>query len=184
MRHLVQRVWPVLGLRERHPRPSQPSRLADARPCLACRLPPSPAVLSVRPHVLSRRAGNQASKKHDLEDSKFDGFVDDAEPAGPAVKKARVDYSAFKADVSRLQKNLENFENDLKEHSMQVQQKLAFILSALDEAAVPPQAPPAATNGSPAPMPAARDLQPHGATADALAAAAATAMPTDRKSVV
>lgn len=37
--------------------------------------------------------------------------------------------------MSRLQKNLEEFEHDLKEHTMQVQLKLAYILTALDETA-------------------------------------------------
>ena len=34
-----------------------------------------------------------------------------------------------------MQKNLEEFEHDLKEHTMQVQLKLAYILTALDETA-------------------------------------------------
>mgnify|MGYP006163089753 FL=1 len=44
---------------------------------------------------------------------------------GPPAKKARHDYSVFKTDVARLQKNLDAFEADLKEHTMQVQLKLA-----------------------------------------------------------
>ena len=174
---MVKRVWPVQhGSRGARPAACFSPRRRRARWALL-RAPraecPEHACVSTVP----RHPGNQASKKHDLEDV---GFVDDSEQAqsGPATKKARVDYSAFKADVSRLQKNLEDFENDLKEHSMQVQQKLAFILNALDEAAVPPQAPAAASNGGLLPMAGAQDLQQHGATADALTAAAATAMPS------
>ena len=51
----------------------------------------------------------------------------------PQIKKARVDYSTFKTDVARLQKNLQDFEYDLKQHTLQVQQKLSYILSALDD---------------------------------------------------
>ena len=60
------------------------------------------------------------------------------------AKKARTDYSAFKTDVERLQKNLDEFEHDLKEHTMQVQLKLEYILNALDDSAMdrpPPYAP-------------------------------------------
>lgn len=53
----------------------------------------------------------------------------------PIAKKPRQDYSAFKSDVARLQKNLDEFEHDLKEHTMHVQLKLAYILSALDDTA-------------------------------------------------
>ena len=54
------------------------------------------------------------------------------EECAPA-KKQRVDYAAFKVDVARLQKNLQEFEHDLKQHTLQVQQKLAYILASLDE---------------------------------------------------
>ena len=52
----------------------------------------------------------------------------------PCIPLASQDYSAFKSDVARLQKNLDEFEADLKEHTMQVGLKLAYILSALDDA--------------------------------------------------
>ena len=42
-------------------------------------------------------------------------------------------------DVARLQKNLDDFEQDLKEHAMQVQMKLSYILNALDESAAADQ---------------------------------------------
>jgi hypothetical protein len=80
------------------------------------------------------KRGNQ-SKKHDQSE---EVALDEAEPA--QAKKQRIDYTAFKMDVARLQKNLEEFEYDLKEHTLQVQQKLTNILSALDDAAVPPSA--------------------------------------------
>ena len=72
------------------------------------------------------KRGNQP-KKHDHEEA-MDGAIEegaDASQSGPVVKKARHDYSAFKTDVARLQKNLDAFEADLKEHTMQVQLKLS-----------------------------------------------------------
>ena len=78
------------------------------------------------------KRGNQSSKtKTEHEECP----IEDSENL--PYKRQRVDYSAFKTDVSRLQKNLEEFEFDLKQHTLQVQQKLAYILSALDETAVP-----------------------------------------------
>lgn len=76
------------------------------------------------------KRGSQSKKLIDEEVN-----LDDGE--GQPVKKQRLDYSAFKTDVARLQQNLEEFEFDLKQHTLQVQQKLAYILSALDEAALP-----------------------------------------------
>jgi len=76
------------------------------------------------------KRGNQIKKQDD------DGETQEAEPApaqAPPAKKQRTDYSTFKDDVARLQKNLQDFEQDLKEHTSQVQQKLAYILSALDD---------------------------------------------------
>ena len=72
------------------------------------------------------KRGNQP-KKHDHEEA-MDGAIEegaDASASGPVVKKARHDYSAFKTDVARLQQNLDAFEADLKEHTMQVQLKLS-----------------------------------------------------------
>jgi hypothetical protein len=83
------------------------------------------------------KRGNQP-KKHDHEEA-MDGAIEegaDASASGPVVKKARHDYSAFKTDVARLQQNLDAFEADLKEHTMQVQLKLSYILSALDDSAM------------------------------------------------
>jgi len=51
-------------------------------------------------------------------------------------KRPRIDYSVFRTDVARLQQNLDDLETDLKQHSMQVQQKLALILRALDDTPV------------------------------------------------
>lgn len=85
------------------------------------------------------KRGNQ-SKKHDQSE---EVVLDDPEPS--QAKKQRIDYTAFKTDVARLQKNLEEFEYDLKEHTLQVQQKLTNILSALDGAALPPH--PSASGG-------------------------------------
>jgi len=79
------------------------------------------------------KRGNQ-SKKHDASE---EVVVD--EPEHTQTKKQRIDYSAFKMDVARLQKNLEEFEYDLKQHTLQVQQKLTNILTALDETAVQPR---------------------------------------------
>ncbi|KAL3929433.1 MAG: hypothetical protein SGPRY_001962 [Prymnesium sp.] len=60
--------------------------------------------------------------------SNMQSMDDDVEPAeveqapthAPAAKKQRTDYSAFKIDVARLQKNLQDFEQDLREHTVQV----------------------------------------------------------------
>ena len=87
------------------------------------------------------KRGNQP-KKHENDDIAAD--VEDgnqgAHGGGDGVhqvaKKARTDYSAFKTDVERLQKNLDEFEHDLKEHTMQVQLKLEYILNALDDSAM------------------------------------------------
>ena len=84
--------------------------------------------------------------------------------SGTGHKRMRIDYSIFRTDVARLQQNLDDLESDLKQHSMQVpnpnppyrsphpppnlsspslsslcaslqvQEKLALILRALDEA--------------------------------------------------
>ena len=62
------------------------------------------------------KRGNQP-KKHDAEES-MEG-MDGGDDLPPPPKKARHDYSAFKSDVARLQKNLDEFEADLKEHTMQ-----------------------------------------------------------------
>ena len=82
------------------------------------------------------KRGNQP-KKHDHDEGlePIEDGSGHAEHAPPA-KKAKQDYSAFKSDVERLQKNLDEFEQDLKEHTMQVQLKLSYILSALDDSAV------------------------------------------------
>jgi hypothetical protein len=74
------------------------------------------------------KRGNQP-KKNDQEEEM--GVANEepadtgARPSEHVAKKARHDYSTFKTDVARLQKNLDAFEADLKEHSMQVQLKLA-----------------------------------------------------------
>lgn len=80
------------------------------------------------------KRGNQPKNKEPFDEGvpEEGGVTPDVN--GQAAKKARQDYSAFKTDVARLQKNLDSFEADLKEHTMQVQLKLAYILSALDEA--------------------------------------------------
>lgn len=83
------------------------------------------------------KRGNQ-SKKYEHEDMGGEGDhseMNTGDMMQPAPKKSRTDYSAFKMDVARLQKNLEEFELDLKEHTLQVQQKLAYILTALDDSA-------------------------------------------------
>jgi len=73
------------------------------------------------------KRGNQPKKNEQDEDAGpiMDDSGIDGGAAGPAAKKARTDYSAFKSDVARLQKNLDAFEQDMKEHTMQVQMKLA-----------------------------------------------------------
>ena len=88
------------------------------------------------------KRGNQSKKADVPEEAGVDDEVGSEVMPPPPAKKPRQDYAAFKTDVSRLQKNLEEFEHDLKEHTMQVQLKLAYILTALDEsAALPPAIP-------------------------------------------
>ena len=103
------------------------------------------------------KRGNQP-KKHENDDIAAD--VEEGNQASHGVegvhqvaKKARTDYSAFKTDVERLQKNLDEFEHDLKEHTMQVQLKLEYILNALDDSVTdrPPHYAPAS---APQPPPA------------------------------
>jgi len=96
------------------------------------------------------KRGNQPKKADEQEGGMEMPEPEQAEPAGPSqhvAKKARHDYSTFKTDVARLQKNLDAFEADLKEHSMQVQLKLAYILSALDDSSEPQMPPPDAGAG-------------------------------------
>ena len=84
------------------------------------------------------RRGNQPKKSENEEamDAAMDAAMDgDGGDGAPVAKKPRTDYSSFKTDVARLQKNLDAFEADLKDHTMQVQLKLAYILSALDDPA-------------------------------------------------
>ena len=79
------------------------------------------------------KRGNQ-SKKNDMEDlGGEEGAQGEGDVQQPAAKKQRQDYAGFKTDVARLQKNLDEFEQDLREHTMQVQLKLAYILNALDD---------------------------------------------------
>lgn len=87
------------------------------------------------------KRGNQIKKQEEEVETPE---VDQAPTQAPAAKKQRTDYSAFKVDVARLQKSLQDFEHDLKEHTLQVQQKLAYILSALDD-----QPPPLGPIGGP-----------------------------------
>ena len=103
------------------------------------------------------KRGNQP-KKHEGDDIAADveegnQGVHGGDGVHPVAKKARTDYSAFKTDVERLQKNLDEFEHDLKEHTMQVQLKLEYILNALDDSAMdrpPPYGPPPTSQPPPA----------------------------------
>jgi len=89
------------------------------------------------------KRGNQPNKSEAEEGGEEEnahaghGGRDDPIAMLPAAKKPRADYASFKSDVARLQKNLHEFEQDLKEHSMQVQLKLAYILTALDDGPMP-----------------------------------------------
>jgi hypothetical protein len=87
------------------------------------------------------KRGNQP-KKHEHDDGldAFDGNEASSaiSPANNPAKRPRHDYTVFKADVARLQQNLDEFEQNLKEHSMQVQMKLSYILHALDEVVTQP----------------------------------------------
>lgn len=85
------------------------------------------------------KRGTQTKKSDSPDEGEGEGEGGDVMGPPPA-KKPRQDYAAFRTDVSRLQKNLEEFEHDLKEHTMQVQLKLAYILTALDESASFPPA--------------------------------------------
>jgi len=78
------------------------------------------------------RRGNQPKKQD--QDECVDTIIEEPRDLEEThvAKKPRQDYSMVKMDVARLQQNLDAFEIDLKEHTMQVQLKLAYILSALD----------------------------------------------------
>ena len=96
------------------------------------------------------KRGNQSKKEEeDAEPRAAASFagapVVECEVAQPPTKKPRAaDYSIFKTDVARLQKSLDEFEHDLKSHTIQVQQKLAYILMALDESDAAPSYTPTA----------------------------------------
>ena len=77
------------------------------------------------------KRGNQPKKQEADESVELE--EEPGEVRSPAAKKPRQDYSTFKGDVAQLQQNLEAFEQSLKEHTMQVQLKLSYILHALDE---------------------------------------------------
>lgn len=79
------------------------------------------------------KRGTQSKSKQENDEGDSGDYSSELPPA----KKPRQDYSVFKSDVARLQQNLNEFEQDLKEHTMHVQLKLAYILSALDDTAVP-----------------------------------------------
>ena len=69
------------------------------------------------------KRGNQTKKSDDMND--VEGEKDHARDANlPPAKRNRQDYAAFKCDVARLQKNLNEFEQDLKEHTTQVRLQL------------------------------------------------------------
>lgn len=93
------------------------------------------------------KRGNQSKK--DLQEHEEEVCHEEVEMP-QAAKKQRADYSACREDVMRLQKNLEQFETDLKEHTMQVEQKLAYILDTLDDLPSPPsQRPPRSISQQP-----------------------------------
>lgn len=93
------------------------------------------------------KRGNQTKK--DIQEHEEEVCHEEVEMP-PATKKQRADYSACREDVLRLQKNLEQFETDLKEHTMQVEQKLAYILETLDDLPSPPnQKPPRSSSQEP-----------------------------------
>ena len=77
------------------------------------------------------KRGNQP-KKHEHDDlaPEMEGGSNHG-PAGEGihqpVKKARHDYSAFKTDVERLQKNLDEFEHDLKQLRLIVRRKANYM---------------------------------------------------------
>lgn len=80
------------------------------------------------------KRGNQPKKEAEDGGEEENGHTASVEQvAPPPPKKMRHEYASFKSDVARLQKNLHEFEQDLKEHSMQVQLKLAYILMVIDE---------------------------------------------------
>ena len=84
------------------------------------------------------KRGNQlkSSKRQEMEELNEGADDNGSSSSGQSGthKRMRIDYSIFRTDVARLQQNLDDLESDLKQHSMQVQEKLALILRALDEA--------------------------------------------------
>lgn len=77
------------------------------------------------------KRGNQ-SKKAEAEEG---GGEDDMEAEMlPAAKRQRQDYASFRTDMAHLQKSLVDFEQDLKEHTMQVREKRACLQPRLASA--------------------------------------------------
>jgi len=101
------------------------------------------------------KRGNQvkSSKRQDMEETSFHEGPDENSSgiSQNGHKRPRIDYSVFHSDVARLQQNLDDLETDLKQHSMQVQQKLALILRALDDTPVPRSLPSGVAADTPGP---------------------------------
>ena len=70
------------------------------------------------------KRGNQlkSSKRQEMEELNEGTGDNGSSSSGQSGthKRMRIDYSIFRTDVARLQQNLDDLENDLKQHSQQV----------------------------------------------------------------
>ena len=70
------------------------------------------------------KRGNQlkSSKRQEMEELNEGADDNGSSSSGQSGthKRMRIDYSIFRTDVARLQQNLDDLENDLKQHSQQV----------------------------------------------------------------
>ena len=67
------------------------------------------------------KRGNQ-SKKNEVEEAALEDEME--VELQPVAKRQRQDYASFRTDMAHLQKSLVDFEQDLKEHTMQVEAPL------------------------------------------------------------
>ena len=109
------------------------------------------------------KRGNQlkSSKRQEMEELNEGADDNGSSSSGQSGthKRMRIDYSIFRTDVARLQQNLDDLENDLKQHSQQVPAPLRPHLQTPPRTSLRPLLVALATR---APSPARLPLAPHG----------------------
>ena len=96
-----------------HPTPVA-SHMRRSRPRWRTSLIARAALVHARAQEIKR--GTQSKSKQENDEGDSGDYSSELPPA----KKPRQDYSVFQSDVARLQQNLNEFEQDLKEHTMHV----------------------------------------------------------------